>query len=355
MFFSDGIKRIFGAGSLFSTHPPLAKRVKLLDPDFNGEFPVMTSDSLALSGQEAGEKPSASAANQEKGREFIKRYTMLGGAAGTDPETLMQQIGVLESAALETAREWVNALPEDLREMVHEPVGAQAVVLALVIHSAEQQSSADAWTWLPAALTDYVGRVVDRLGQIKPPQRLMLLDMALPALKALSRNEAERFLATLKGVIDSDHQINLFEFSVHEIVKAGLRDTMGQPLPRISQTAVADVAEPCAILLSMLAHVGQSDEESAKNAFLSGRRKLGVEDAPVFSLRPRNGIATDHLSQALNTMLTTTMPVRRTLLEAGLDCLMHDEKITVKEVELFRAFAAAMEIPVSPNSLPVSV
>jgi len=347
MFFSDGIKRLFGAGSLFSTHPPLAERVKLLDPTFDGKFPIVTEDMLKV-GRDAPEssKPSAQAA--EKGREFIKKTMILGGTISVDPRTIMQQVGVLEAMDMETTGNLVADIPAALRAKTHEPIGAQSIVLALLIHNADQKSSADAWTWIPASFTDSVSQSLDAMTGMKPEHRLVLLDMAFPALRSLGREQAERFLQLLRQIIDSDQRVDMLEFVLYEIVQAGMRETLGQPVPAIKITSISPVHKECAVLLSKMAYIGSPHSEGASNAFEAAIKLLG-DRSDSLTLMPKESLTADILTSALTRMRTTSMPVRKILLEAVLSCLMADKVATVEEQELFRAFAAVLEVPVPPQ------
>jgi Zn-dependent protease with chaperone function len=342
LFFADGIKRFMGAGSLFSTHPPLEKRVKLLDPTFDGEFPIITEDALALSGQDE----QARDAMEKKSREFIKRTVMMGGDLALNPQQIIQQVGVLDAASLDAANGLMAAIPKELRETTRDPVGAQALLLALIISATDQESSTDAWTWIPASLMDSASRSVDLLLNVPDEYRLALVDLSLPALRTLHPGQIERYLETIEQIIDTDKRVDLFEFAVYEIVKAGLREKLDLPFTRITVTSVPAVSNECAVLLSMLASAGHQDQTSIATAFEKGAAQLNGTN---ITLKPADALTVDDLSRSLSVLLTTNMPVRQKILEAALACLMSDQKATIKELEIFRAFAAALEVPVPPG------
>jgi len=348
MFFADGIKRFMGAGSLFSTHPPLVKRITLLDPAFDGEFPLVTPDMLlAPSPRDDATPASSSRTAMEKGRTMIKRSVMLGGAVVTDPASVMQQVGVLEVAGLESTQQIIAELPAALREKTREPVGAQAVILALLLQKANGQDS-DAWVWVPTSLTDPVGQCMEALAAIKPEQRLLLVELAVPALRGLSREAAERFVEALHQVVVADRQVRFFEFAVKEIVMAALRATLGHHVPPIRHHAIKPLWKECRVLLSMLAHAGQADDALAARAFEAATAVLGAMPR-AFTLLRMEDMDMDDWTKALHRMLGAAMPARKQLIEAALACLLHDREATMEEIELFRAFAAVLEVPVPPG------
>lgn len=347
MFFSDGIKRFFGAGSLFSTHPPLKQRVKLLDPTFNGEFALVTLDSLLIDYHAEKKAAEPSVAVREKGRDFIRNSMMMGGDFASNPDMLVQKFGVLEAAGLDKAQDLLSDLPADIQEMTHDPVGAQAVILALLLVASNQEDS-DAWVWVPTSLTDFVGRCTDKINLIRPEQRLPLVEMAMPALRMLNRDQADKFTKVVRQVIVADLRVAFFEFAVSEIIQAGLRDVLGMPRPGIHITSVEKVRKECVLLFSMLAYAGHADDSTATSAFDAGIKWLG--DKPTdMTMIPLTKITLDDLSKSLQVIRSATMPVRKKILEASVVCLMSDRKVTIEEVELFRAFSIALEVPVSPD------
>ncbi|HMP90158.1 MAG TPA: M48 family metallopeptidase [Kiritimatiellia bacterium] len=348
MFFADGVKRLFGAGSLFATHPPLAQRVKLLDPTFDGKFPVITEDMLRMSvNQDQGREKKSDKAGKNQGHDFIKKSVMMGGAIGTDPRTIIQQMGVLDAITLDAAQNVMAAIPEALKLKAHETLGAQAVVLALLLRNADANSSVDAWTWIPASFTDAVSQCLDAMADIRAEHRLPLLEMTFPALRSLGKEQAEKFMELLRQIITSDKKIDIFEFTVFEIVSSGMRETLQLPLPPVKIHSIKDVMPEATILLSKMAQVGGDNEASIKAAFDVGMASLPEQSAGAKPVYVQN-IDADKLRSALDRMLTTGMSVRKMLLEAAANCLMADQNATVQEVELFRAFASALQVPAPP-------
>ena len=349
MFFADGIKRFFGSGSLFATHPPLAKRIKALDPQFDGKFTPLTEDSLYLSGQE---NESVSTPRQDAastGTDFIRKTILAGGAIGSDPSAILQQAGVLEAAQLDTVAVMMADLPAEIRAAVHDPIGAQSVVLALLLSASGNEPTADAWAWLPASYSDAVGRYMDAMQAVKSRYRLVLVDMAMPAMRSLNAEQASRFLDLMDKIIRADGKVNLFEFALQEIVRSGLREVLKIQTPRIAIRKLEGVVDSAAVLLNLMALAGAREEENAEKAFASGAAKLG-EPGQLLRYSPDAKLDMEKIKEALDIIITATMPLRRQVLDAVLTCLQQDGLIEDEEFELFRAFAAALEIPVPPLS-----
>lgn len=349
LFFADGIKRFLGSGSLFATHPPLEKRIRALEPNFNGQFPAISLDALLLSGEE-GEKPSPSKQAEQKGRDFIRRAVIPGNPdAIGNPQTILQQAGLLDEAGMAAADHLLSSMPPGLVDMAKEPIGAQAMILALVLGESDQESSPFAWTWLPPFLNNAVDRAVGMLQQAGPEHRLPLVELALPALREMSRDQALRFTETLEEIIKSDNRVDLFEFAVREIIRVGLRETMGLPIIRIGITSMTrEVMDATVLLLSLLAHSGSDKPTAAEAAFQAAMATLG-QPAGVHTLKPMDLLNIDEATAALQLFLSVSMNVRRDVLAAALACLQHDRMVSTHEIELFRTLATVMEIPVPPQ------
>ncbi len=351
LFFADGIQRLFGSGSLFATHPPLERRIRALEPNFDGQFPSLSVDALLLSGEESA-PPSASKQSEAKGRAFIERMVMPGSVEAIhNPQSILQQVGVLNAVGMAAADQLLASMPPGLVDMTKEPIGAQAVILAMVLGESDQESSPFAWTWLPPFLNNAVDRAVGLLQQAGPEHRLPLVELALPALREMSRDQAVRFMETLEEIIKADNRVDLFEFAVREIIRVGLRETMGLPVTRIAVTSMTrEVLDAAVVLLSLLAHSGTEQLGTAEAAFQAAMVALG-EAAGVHSLKPFDLLSMDDAADALQRFLGVSMNLRRDVLAAALVCLQHDRAVTINELELFRTLATVMEVPVPPLAL----
>ena len=67
-----------------------------------------------------------------------------------------------------------------------------------------------------------------------------------------------------------------------------------------------------------------------------------------FHFLPAAECGTSSMEQAFAILDTTSPLIKRRLLAASLECMMHDRIIKIDEVELFRAIADALDCPVPP-------
>jgi hypothetical protein len=135
--------------------------------------------------------------------------------------------------------------------------------------------------------------------------RLPLIEMALPALRALTGPQHDRIVANVVALTEADDTIDLFEWSLHRIL---VHDLEGQITPqrraRVRHHAVADVGAQAELLLSTLAYVGNRNADSAASAFTQGRAALGLT---ALRLRRPDECGLDALDVALLRAVAASM------------------------------------------------
>ena len=325
-----------GFSALFSTHPPLEERIRRIDPAWDGRFPegVPIADAGVAPPQAT---PGATA--------FAGG--MIGAAA--DLTGSVASIGQPSQAHIRYAVRLIENLPAELLSAVREPYGARAVVFALLLDRADgprQQQLAH----LQAAADTGVFEETLKLARFVEPLhaklRLPLLEIALPALRALSASQHELFPRNIVALAETDNTIDLFEWALHRILHQDLDALSGRgQRARVRYRSVAAVHAHCERLMSTLAYVGHHDTEGASHAFEQARLVLGLVDV---RLQPRDGWGLAELDAALRHLDEASPQVKQQILEAAVACITADHAVTVEEAELLRAVSASMSCPMPP-------
>jgi hypothetical protein len=109
------------------------------------------------------------------------------------------------------------------------------------------------------------------------------------------------------------------------------------------------VRDECSVLMSRLAHAGHHDDRAgAERAFRTAAAHLRI--GPL-TLVAREQCTVPALNAALDRLVEVSPRLKKTVLEACAACISHDRKITVREGELFRGVADALDCP-TPLLLP---
>ena len=99
-------------------------------------------------------------------------------------------------------------------------------------------------------------------------------------------------------------------------------------------------------MLSRLARSGQDSEEQAHQAFAQGVKELSGSRLKLSWLEQEDGF--EALSNALDRLNRVTPLLKRRLLRACGVCVSHDDQVTLREGELLRAIADALDCPMPP-------
>jgi len=328
-----------GFNALFSTHPPLGERIRRIEPSWDGAFPA-----LAAAGP--GAVPSFEAGG-------------VAGVAGGRPAAAprpsphvadaLDEIGQPREAHVRYAAELLASLPPAVIGAAREPYGARAIVYALLldrrpeprrVQLAHLAAAADAGVY------DETLKLAPDVAQLDVRARLPLVDVALPALRALTPAQYERFKQNVSALVLADPGIDVFEWSLQRTLLGDLETYHGRvEPPRVRFRTLAPLARPCELLLSTLAYAGHRTGEAARQAFEKGWATLGL---PPARLRAPADCGHEALDRALAATNDAAPAVKRRVLQAAVACIAADRTVTATEAELLRATAASLGCPMPP-------
>ena len=331
MYFSQGVWE--GFTGLMATHPPLSKRIVALEPGWDGKFPAMPRVPVALA-EIAGASGLVGAAGNEVPVEVV--------------EHAADQVGHPTEMHRLYARGLVASLPEEILEAVHEPYGARAVIFALLLDAddsvREIQMRALAATTTPdiVALTDLLAPSVR---QLDARIRLPLVDMSLPALRAMAKSQYVEFSRAFTKLVEADQRLGLFEWTLHRILLRHLRPQFEEAAaPRIAYYGLQRLAEPCSVLLSTLAYAGNTVAE-ARTAFAEAAGHL---PKVKLELLPTGECGLLQLDKALNELAQVAVKHRERLIDACAAAICADDEVKIREAELLRGISDMLNCPMPP-------
>ena len=344
MFFGNALKSNFFGSGAFSTHPPLEERVKRIDPSFAGEFPKVEApepdglEAAAMAGFRASQ-----AANTDTD-------DPLSDEAIADE--LVNQVGSLEAEHVAYGAQMRQAIPAPLIQAVHDPLDAVAVTYGLLFDTDDAMRERQLEALKEVAddvVVDETVRMYPKLKNLDPRMRLPLVDLATPALRDLSPEQADQFRQGLRQLIEADDQLTLFQYALEKIVEHRLDHIFGTPDEAPKYGSFSEVEEDVVTVLSALAHVGYADEEGARQALREGLRlfeSLSDDDLDRFALT--DGVDAAALDTALDRLALTKPKLREQVIDACAHCVLLNEHVTTHEAELVRVVAEAMDCPVPP-------
>jgi Zn-dependent protease with chaperone function len=333
LFFSAGVPSF---SSLLATHPPLVERIRRIDPSFDGQFvPTVL------------EPHEARAADLEKP---LPSETV-SGLIPLDSSAAVASVGAPQRAHVDFAARLVASLPGPLLEAVHEPFSACAVVYTLLldrdpairqVQFAHLETSAD-----PGTVPE-IARLEPLIVPLGDAVRLPLVELALPALRALSGRQYQQFRDRIDFLVASDQKLSLFEFALQRMLRRHLDRQFTPRRPPAGRYAPpTPLPDHLAVLLSSLAHAGHVPRADELQAFRGGMARFGI--APdARALLPDEACSLPALDRALDRLAASAPQVKSRVLDACAACIASDGTVTVAEGEMLRAIADSLDCPIPP-------
>ena len=335
MFFSQGLRG--GLQSLFATHPPLAERIRRLDPGFVGGRDEAVPGSGSLASGVAG--LAGAAANPHL------RRTLAAAPQGA----AIDQVGDPTAAHLDYAASLMASLPPAIVAASHEPHGARALVYALLINrdpGARKRQFDQIDGFDEADVAGSTQQLLRHVERIDPRARLPLIDMALPALRQLSGRQYRAFKAHVKGLVEADQRIDLFEWTLHRVLLAHLCPHFERTAARSRRhVSLERLSDECGLVLSVLARLGSPGEQAVALAFAKGVEQLA---GPRPRLLAANECGLAALDPALDRLAHADARGTERLLRACAACIAADGIVSEAQGELMRAIADSLGAPMPP-------
>jgi Zn-dependent protease with chaperone function len=326
-FFANGVASWLMA--LWATHPPLPERIRRIEPRWDGEFLAPSSGNAA-----ASTATSSSPA-----------HAAVSGLAGV--EQAIGRSGEPDAETIELARATISAMPTLLADTARDPWGARALIYALLLDKSDEPRSTQLVHLREYADSDVytlLQKLIAEIDHLPARFHLPLIDLALPALKQLSNQQYQTFRDNIDKLIRMDKRINLMEWAFSRILFNHL-DSAFHNLPtlRVRFTEPRQLLFEISLILTLLAHAGHRESELARAAFAAASDKMGLGiDEPL----DRAELGLDSLDRALSRLQQATPAIKEQLIRACATSILHDGRITSREIELLRAVADTLDCPI---------
>jgi len=335
---------------VFATHPPLPERIRRVDPDWNGQYIEREMRHYDYAHGPAGETGVGRAALVTAA--LASAAAAGGAAAGVDYGATVADADFEPAGELHeerTARQ--QEIPVSFVRYAHEPLGAQALICALLLavdDAVRQQQLAILRETGVRGLEELALTLAPGVKELGAPRRLPLLELSLPALKAISPGQYRQFQRTLLRLIRADARTDLFEWCLYQLVRHYLDPEFVKVRPsRPRYRSLHKVAFHVRVLLSVLAREGSSE---TGRAFRLAADALGF--ATMAILPPEQcGVAI--FSRAVQELADCYPLLKPRLLKAMALAASADGRLNPVEMEVIASVAAVMDcpLPVYPEGI----
>lgn len=349
MLFGEGTRRSFA--SLFATHPPLADRIKALNPGFN---PAEIAD---LQQQYAQHPPDGLAEDVAAG--FAPAGTGFGrptpapaqtpaSAQHTSPEQVVARAGTFTPADLKYGAALHARLPDDVRMLATQATTAPAAIIALLLapptEGLQARQLATVVEQLGPTQAREAAALADQMRGLAPELRLPVVALALPQIATHPRAEQDALITVLDALAHADARVTMFEYCVTRLVWNYVLDTNDPSRrSRVGNGSLNDVRPVVTTLLATLAAAGGADQVTANRSLDGALHRLYGDSARAEN--PRRLSWQQTLDGGWAALDALDPRAKQALVEAMVEAVLHDGTVTAAEAELLRAACSLMHVP----------
>ena len=167
------------------------------------------------------------------------------------------------------------------------------------------------------------------------------MQLALPALRQLSADAQKSFLQTVDALVKADNRVSTFEFAVDKLLTRSLRLANKPTSDVVEIYSFNAVAAEISTVLSALA---EESSGAPEQSFASGAAQLRLIESQL-RFTPLGSDGSARLDAALDRLATASLPIKQRTLTAAAAVVNADGHLSAGELELIRAFAAALDVP----------
>lgn len=367
MFFSS----VFHPGffqNLYRTHPPIIKRVKAIDPSFDGVFPseVVSDDSDGMTLWDANDANAVVFAAEPVKEVQTKRPcpspdSWSHSRSNLDESSMKRESQPAAATPSELYGDW--ARKDDVRGgikiaptllepvppavdqfLVDAPSARAAFYAVLLSHDATVRANQLALVnRLESCETlRLLKEITPAIRSLSDPARLLTVRLATPLIKSLTPDQYELFRRIVVEFCASDGRLDFFEYTLQMValreLDAYFRESSSRPVKYRDFTLIE---ERFKTVLVALAYEGEEQVDAAEKAFHAGCAASGyLTDFPK-----TRDYTLQSFTDALQDVSYSSGSLKKSILQACWACILHDGAITERESALLSVVAAALGAP----------
>lgn len=315
LFFGQAAVGIFSW--LFPTHPAVEDRIRLLEPDWSGDFLKSTMEFKLEGGDVSEEVVDSGIPRMVQPLTYrIAVADQLGASFGP---TQLIQAGIA-----------LHSLRKEWKALTLTKVGVKKLALELC---------------KPPKLAEL------DLGQATPSQSLLLLDMAMPLLRRMSPEDYWSLIKQCRREVHRGEEVDVFRFMIAHVLSQRLGIALGlrDPLP-VCYEELPSVWEDVRILFSLMSQIGSPTPSSRMIGYANAWSRLPVN---MDALPPQiDEVTLSQLVGALRNFEQASPTLKGVILGALVLGGSYSEEIRERELVLVRLLGDAMGAPTPPVLRP---
>lgn len=368
--------------ALFRTHPPLRKRIKTIDPSFDGVFPAYD----ASSEDETIFRPSdVDASNISLFTDSSKNITVVDSVAENDASSVSNadsssvmgddasNVSNADSTPAPSPSSERRSLPQELYgdgcklekdgenlleaqiptplfpaldEFISSLENARAIVFSVLLDKDSRikaiQREGLQIRYSSASDNEALEKAISLVEGLSDATRLQVVRICIPLLKTMTSGEYDSFRQATFFLCCVDKRLDVFEYTLQCLAIRELDVFFGLLAPmEVKYNTASSVKDRLVNVLAALASQGALKDGDAELAFEKGCSGLGISA----EFPPSESVTLRTFTESLNELAKSSPQLKKLVMEACWRCVLYDEVVTERELVLISAVAAALGIP----------
>ncbi|MCV7401512.1 M48 family metallopeptidase [Mycobacterium fragae] len=337
MLFGEGLR----SSALYATHPPLIKRIQVLEPGFT---PTNLEE---LRRRWSSRQPDGLEEDARMG--FADAAVQQAPPRRLSPAEYAAAVGNPTAASYEAGVRVRKAIPQNLADLAHNSATAVPLIYGLVFDRNQNVRQAQyriVARYHGKQVADESWRSAAEVAQLDPRLRLPVASIAFPALRGRAEAETRLMTSVLGELINADGQIDIFEYCLGTLVFVSLNEalTSGSPWKSRRQSLASAQSAICC-LIAVLAQAANRDPRSAAAAFQAGIAVAFPQTRIPFRPVQQGVFALEQVWPVIDGLEGND---KATLVAAVVTTVMADRVVTEEESELLRTVCGVLHCPVPP-------
>lgn len=234
------------------------------------------------------------------------------------------------------ARNVLDSIPTSVHHILSDPNSASLMLYAIVLSASNNKK-------LPSKLSfaqiNQLEKLLPKAAALNPRALLPVIDLALPAIQRLKKDQLQHFLKQIDALIKADGKITVFEYLLRQTVYLRLH-----PRPPVEPryNSLHQAANSLQRLLSTLIYISASRAPTQQLLFKQHAQRILP---PGRVLLEKKRCTLPALAKALEDLRYLSPMLRRVVMEKCADIVMEDKVVKVEELEMLRLISLLIDSP----------
>ena len=332
LFFANPLGSGMLSWAWLRVHPPLEKRIRRIDPRFDGVYARVASKPVLLSEDPLAPVPGVAPAKTSE-----------------DSFAFLDADEVPDRNNLDAASRLLGGLQHQMEIYAREPQLAPAIVYAFLLShdtTVRQQQRNMLLSRIPSETLDTLDMLSVDIVDTKCDSFLAAIKLAARSLRSLPTGDQVQLIQNVEALIAVDGKVRFLEAAIRQAVRQEISPSVKkQQGGGQRKMPTSEFQTTCRELLSCLAYWGTYDIAEEEDAYKAGMRVVLRSSGALPGILAASECTQSLFTAALEKFAPMPAFQRNTVMEACRACIASNNITTDDDIRLFRNIAAALKCP----------